>query len=109
MFTADVIAHLVSHERLMSIVEFRHAVRSSFGALPAVLLPFVFLAVSAWSGWATQSALIASAIALTVALVLTAYLAVRRVPLRGWQRLVILAIEAGLGLGVIALQLMAHS
>lgn len=37
VFTADVIAHLVSHERLMSIVEFRHAVRSSFRNLSTEL------------------------------------------------------------------------
>ncbi|WP_018179214.1 hypothetical protein [Jongsikchunia kroppenstedtii] len=109
MFTADLVSHMVVHERIMTRAETRHLVMSSFGALPAVALPFIFLIIAATTGWSVTTALTVSAIALTVALVLIAHLAVRSVELRWWQRVIVLAIEGALGLGVISLQVLAHS
>jgi hypothetical protein len=108
VFTADVISHLVVHERGMTRREMRHALGSSFGALGAVTLPIVFLALSALGVWSVTAALLASTIALIVGLVVIGFLAVRRVPLRWWQRLLALGGEAVLGLAVVALQFLAH-
>ncbi|GAC59276.1 MULTISPECIES: hypothetical protein [Gordonia] len=56
-----------------------------------------------------NAALLASTIALTVALVLICARAVHRVGLSWKQQVVMLTIEAALALAVIALQVMAHS
>ncbi len=109
VFTADIIAHLVAHERLMTRAELRHALRSTFGALGSVALPFVFLGIAAITGWDADSALLASAVALVVILVVVAQRAVRRINLRWWQRLIALGAESVLGLVVIGLQVLAHS
>jgi hypothetical protein len=42
-------------------------------------------------------------------LVLIGWAAVRKIPLKWWQRLIALAAEAALALGVVGLQLLAHS
>ncbi|WP_229670597.1 hypothetical protein [Microlunatus endophyticus] len=109
VFTADAIAHIVSHGRLMTRAEFVHAVRASFGALPAVVLPFLFLGIAAVTDWDVGAALLASTIALVLALVFLAWSAVRRVDLPWWQRPILLGILALLALLVIALQVLAHS
>lgn len=109
VFTADIIAHFIVHEAMMTRAEFRHAFKVSFGALPAVLLPFIFLTISAITGWAVSTALLVSSIALVLALVILAQRAVRRLRLLWWQRLIVLGAEAVLALGVIGLQLLAHS
>lgn len=108
VFTADVISHLVIHERFMTAVEFRHAVAATFGALGAVVLPFAFLASAAWGWWGIDDALRWSVVALVAALVAIGFLAVRRIRLPWWARLVVLAGEALLALAVIGLQVLAH-
>lgn len=108
IFTADLITHFLVHSSLPTRAEFAHTVRSSFGALPAVLLPFVFLAIAAFTDWEARSALIVSALALAASLVLLTYSAVRRLKLGWWQRTVILGIETVLALVVIGLQVLAH-
>ena len=108
VFTADVISHIVVHERMLTRAEAAHTVRSTFGAIAAVIAPFVFLGLAGLGVWSATVALTASAIALLASLVLIGYVAVRRIPLTWYQRLVALGAEAVLGLAVIGLQLLAH-
>ena len=108
VFTADLIAHFLVHEQLPTRKEFVHTVRASFGALPAVALPFIFLTISAFTSWDADSALLVSAIALAGSLILLTQRAVRRLKLGWWQRTIILGIEAVLALAVIGLQVIAH-
>lgn len=108
IFTADLIAHFLVHEQLPTRKEFAHTVRASFGALPAVALPFIFLIISAFTKWDADSALLASAIALAGSLVLLTERAVRRLKLGWWKRTIILGAEAVLALAVIGLQVLAH-
>jgi hypothetical protein len=107
VFVADVVSHMVVHERGMSAAEMRHAVRSSFGALGAVGLPFLFLLFAVFGWWEVHTALTVSAIALIAALVVIGFVAVRRLRMTWWQRLVALGAEAALGLAVVGLQLLA--
>lgn len=107
VFSADVIAHIVVHGNL-SAAELREAIRSSFGALGAVVLPFVFLGLAGLGVWTVETALNASAIALLAALVIIGWIAVRRIPLTWYQRLIALGVEALLGVAVIVLKLIAH-
>ena len=108
VFAADVISHLVVHERFMTSAEFRHAVVTTFGALGAVTLPFLFLVAAAWEWWGTETALDWSAISLVAALIAIAFLAVRKIPLSWQKRLLVLSGEAVLALIVIGLQVLAH-
>ncbi|MFJ2370356.1 hypothetical protein [Microbacterium sp. NPDC087665] len=108
VFTADLVSHLVVHGRLFTQPELRHAVGTSFGALSTVALPFIFLGLAALDVWDTDTALLAGAIALVVSLVVIGWVAVRRIPLTWFQRLVALGAEAVLGLAVIGLQVLAH-
>jgi hypothetical protein len=107
VFVADVVSHIAVHAALPTSPELRHMVRVSFGAVGAVVLPFVFLAAAA-GGWELEKALRASSIALVASLVVIAYVAVRRVQLPLWQRLLVLLAEFALGLLVLALELLAH-
>ncbi|MFT3889701.1 MAG: hypothetical protein QM713_16280 [Arachnia sp.] len=109
VFTADLLSHVVLHERILTRQEFRQALRTSFGALPAVSLPFIFLGVSAATGWDVSSALLASTVALAASLVLVVWRATRRVRLPRWQRFILLCVEAALALVVVGLQVLAHS
>lgn len=108
VFTADMIAHFLSHEKVPNRAEFAHALRVSFGALPAVVLPFILLGISALTHWPVKAALQVSAIGLVVVLVLLGYRAVRKLSVSRWKKLMVLAIEAALALGVIGLQVLAH-
>ncbi|GAA5036019.1 hypothetical protein GCM10025738_22410 [Microbacterium fluvii] len=108
VFVADVVAHLVAHEALPTRQQLREMVASSFGALGALALPFVFLVLAVVGVWTTDAALRASTIALIVALVAIGYAAIRRVDLTFWQRVIALGAEAALGLAVVGLQLLAH-
>lgn len=108
VFAADIVSHLVVHERFMSRTELRHAVLTSFGATGAVGVPFVLLGISALTGWDVTAALWASSAALTVSLLLVGVIAVRKLPLTPLQRLVAVGAEAALGLLVIGLQVLAH-
>lgn len=109
VFTADLIAHFMVHERLTTWAELRHAIRVTFGALPSVAIPFLLLGISALTGWSVESALIASGIALAGALAAVTWAAVRKVRQTWWQGLLLLGIETVLALAVLGLQLLAHS
>lgn len=108
VFTADLISHIVVHGSLFTRPELKHAISSSFGALGTVALPFLFIGLSALGVWAVSGALHASAIALLGSLIVVAWIAVRRIPLTWYQRIVALGAETILGLAVIGLQVLAH-
>ncbi|MFI2557736.1 hypothetical protein [Nocardia farcinica] len=108
VFTADVVAHLVVHERLPTRAEVARALHTVAGGLGAVAVPTVFLLLAVAEVWSVHAALRACTIALIVALVAIAYPAVRRTTLTTTQRVLVLGGEAALGTAVIALQTLAH-
>ncbi|WP_341940181.1 hypothetical protein [Microbacterium sp. LWH10-1.2] len=108
VFTADAVSHVVVHGRFFTRQELGHALGSSFGALSSVALPFVFLGLAGLGVWSAEAALRAGTIALVASLVVIGWIAVRRIPLTWYQRLVALGAEAALGLAVIGLQVLAH-
>ncbi len=107
VFLADVVSHIAVHAVLPTRPQLRHMLRISIGAIGAVVLPFVFLAIAA-RGWELDKALRASSIALVASLIVIAYVAVRRVRLPLWQRLLVLVVEFALGLLVLTLELLVH-
>ncbi|MGA1835826.1 hypothetical protein VD659_02735 [Herbiconiux sp. 11R-BC] len=108
VFVADVISHIAVHAALPTGAEFRQMVGVTAGAIGVVVLPLVFLGLSALGVWSLAAGLRASSIALIAGLVVIGYLAARRVNLPGWQRAIVLLAEAVLALAVIGLELLAH-
>lgn len=108
VFLADVIAGIAIQERLPTSAELKHKMRVSFGAIGAVIAPIIFLAVSVFGGWSLQVGLRAAAIALVVGLVVVTRIAIKRVKLPAWMKLLVLSAAAILGVAVIALELLAH-
>jgi hypothetical protein len=108
VFVADLVSHLAVHATLPTRPELGAMVRVSFGAFVAVVLPLIFIGAAALDLWSIDAALRASIIALVVSLILIGYLAVRRVPMAWWQRLIALGAEFVLGAAVVGLELLAH-
>lgn len=108
IFVADMMAHLLEHRRLFTRAELRHAVSVSFGSAGAVALPVLFLALAALGLWPVERAVRAAAIALIAGLVVIGWLAVRRADLAPGQKALVLLAEAGLAVGVVALEILAH-
>ncbi len=109
IFVADLVSHMLVQQRAMNRVEVAHAVVTSFGALPAVTLPFAFLGAAGLGWWELATALQAAATALIAALVVIGWVAVRRTSMPWWSRLLALGAEALLGLAVVGLQALAHA
>lgn len=108
VFVADFVSHLAVHASTPTRSELRDMIRVSFGAFGAVVLPLVFIGFAALGSWSIDSALRAATIALIMTLVVVGYLAVRRVKMAWWKRVVVLGAEFVLGLAVVGLELLAH-
>lgn len=105
---ADMVSHIAVHAALPSPAEARHMVAVCTGALGVLALPMVFVGVAATGSWTVDGALRASTIALVASLGVVGWLAVRRVALPRWQKLLVLAAEVALGVAVVSLELLAH-
>lgn len=108
VFVADLVAHIAVHAQLPDRAELAHMVSVSTRALEVIVLPLIFVALSAVGFWDVPRALRASTIALIVSLIAIGYLAARRVPLRLGQRLIVLFAEFTLGIAVVLLEVLAH-
>ncbi len=109
VFAADVIAHIAVHQVLPTRSEAQQMFAVSFGALATLVLPMVFLLFAQTERWTVEASLRASTIALIVSLAAIGWLAVRRVKLAWWQRLIVLLLEVVLGVAVVGLELLARS
>jgi hypothetical protein len=109
VFFADVVSHLAVHAQLPDAHERRHMMRVSFGAFAVVLPPIAFLLLAQWDIWSTETALRASSYALLLTLIAISYVAVHRITLPLWQKLLVLFGEFVLGSLVIVLELLAHA
>jgi hypothetical protein len=108
IFVADVVSHLAVHAALPTGPELRRMASVSLGAFSAVVLPLILIGLAAFDLWSLGAAIRASTIALTVTLIAIGYLAVRRVKLAWWQRLIALGAEFVVGAAVVGLELLAH-
>ena len=108
VFVADIVSHLAVHGEVHTRDELRRAVAVSLGAIGAVALPFVFLALASFDVWSVDTALSAAKAALIAALVAIGWFAVRRTRAPWWQKLIVLGAEALLGVAVVGLELLAH-
>jgi hypothetical protein len=102
------VSHIAVHAALPTAAEARHMVAVCTGALGVLVLPMIFVGIAATGSWTVDGALRASTIALVASLGVVGWLAVRRVSLPGWQKLLVLAAEVALGIAVVSLELLAH-
>ena len=109
VFVADVVSHIAVHAALPNRDEMRQIAGVSTSALGVIVLPMVFVVLAAISIWTVEAALRASTIALISTLAAVGYLAVRRVRLPLWQKVLVLFGEVALGLAVVFLELLAHA
>jgi hypothetical protein len=108
IFVADFVSHLAAHGVLPDRSQLRHMLGVSLGALSAIVLPLVLVGLAAVGVWSLDAGLFAAVIVLLATLAAVGFLAVRRARIPTWQKLVVLLAEAGLGLAVIALEVLAH-
>ena len=108
VFVADLVSHIAAHATLPDHSQVRYMLRVSFGALAALVIPFVFVGLAVADVWPIDRALRGASIALVVALVAIGFVAIRRVRLPRWQRLVVLFAEFVLGFAVVGLERLAH-
>ncbi|MBM9468163.1 hypothetical protein [Nakamurella leprariae] len=108
VFVADVVSHIAVHAAFPRPAELRHIAGVSSSALGVLVLPMIFIGLAALDVWTLDGALRASTIALIAALAAAGWLAVRRVRLPRWQKLVVLFAEVVLGVVVVLLELWAH-
>ncbi|WP_162237724.1 hypothetical protein [Agreia sp. Leaf244] len=105
---AELLSHMVVHDRFFSIAEVRHVIRACLGAVVVILAPVVLLALSALGLGSTSTALWLAAVSLVATLVVITALAVRGIKLPWWQRAALLLSVAAAGVGVLQLQILAH-
>jgi hypothetical protein len=109
VFLADMMSHLAVHGAPPDRHERRHMLRVSFGAMGVVVPPIAFLLLAYGGALETDVALRVSSYALVLTLIAIGYVAVHRVTLPLWQKLVVLFGEFALGSLVILLELLAHA
>lgn len=108
VFVADLLSHLTVHAKLPTASELRHMVGVSIGSIGVVVLPMVFLGLARIEVWSIETALLAAVAVQLATLAFVGFLAVRRIALPAWQKLMVLLAEVVLGLAVIGLELLAH-
>ncbi|RKR73465.1 hypothetical protein [Frondihabitans australicus] len=108
VFLADFLSHLTVHAHVPTGPEFRHMVAVSLGAIAVIVVPMALLGLAALGLWGLPVALGGSIGILLATLVVVGYLAVRRIRLPAWQKLLIMLGELVVGAAVIALELLAH-
>lgn len=109
VFVADLVAHITVHGSVPDRAELAHMASVSTSALGVVVAPMILIGLAALGIWPVSAALRVATITLIVSLVVVGYLAARRVRLPLRQRLIVLFAEFGLGIAVVALELLAHS
>lgn len=107
VFLADVVAHIVVAEAFPSRVEAAAMARVSLGASTVLGIPIIALLLATADVLSVETALDTSSGMLVLSLVAIGFLAVRRLRLSGFQRLVVLFSEFLIGALVVALQVLA--
>ena len=108
VFVADFVSHLAVHGDLPTRKELTQMVRASFGSFAAIVLPLFLIGLSAFDVVGLGEALLAATVVLLLTLVVVGYIAVRRVQIPIWHKLIILLSELVLGIVVVLLELLAH-
>ncbi|GAA2845409.1 hypothetical protein [Paenarthrobacter ilicis] len=108
VFVADLIAHMIRDGALPSRPELAHLMYVSFGSLAVIVAPMIVLGLSALGVVGVGPGLRLIALILVGTLVVVTLFAVRKLRVKPWQKVLVLAIMGALGLGVLAIELAVH-
>ena len=108
VLVADVVAHITVHRALPDAATLRHMVAVSGTALGVLVVPLVLLGLAGLGVLQLATALRVVSVVLIVTLVAVGYLAVRRLDLPIGKRLLVLLLEAALGIAVVSIELAVH-
>lgn len=108
-FVSDVISHLAVHQEFPTRVDMVILLRIAGGALGTMVTPVILLALAWAEVMSLDAALRAAMIVYIVTLAVIGWFAVRRSKLQWWKQVLVLLVLIALGLGVVALQTIAHS
>ncbi|GEE02935.1 hypothetical protein nbrc107696_33810 [Gordonia spumicola] len=106
---SDVIAHLAVHKEFPDRHELFVITKTTLGALSSAVVPAALIGLS-WLGvFSIDTALLLAGLTFVVALGVVVWLAVRNADITGEQQLAALAIILGIGLLVLAAQVLAKA
>ena len=108
-FVSDVISHLAAHQSFPSRREVALMLKVAGGALGTIVVPVVLLALAVFGVLDLDTALRSASAVYIATLGLVGWVAVRRSKVIWWKQVLALAILMALGLGVVGLQILAHS
>lgn len=108
VFVADVIAHMTAYNALPSKSVVTHMAQVGFGALTVVIAPILMLALSLAGVLELTTALAVGSRILIITLGVVTFIAVRRLRVPGWQKLLALVTTVALGLLVLVVELAIH-
>jgi len=108
VYIADVLSHMIVHNRLPDAAEHRRIILSTLGASTVALPPLACIAPAAFGLYDVAVGLSAGTAISVATVAAVGFLAVRKLALPRRQRLVILAAEVVLVILVIALELLSH-
>jgi hypothetical protein len=108
VFVADILSHMTVHSSLPNRAELRHIVTVSLGSMVVLIAPMILLGAAALDVIALGGALRAISLVLVATLALVTLVAVRRLRVPLWQKVLSLVVVVVLALAVITLELAVH-
>ncbi|SEA53916.1 hypothetical protein [Leifsonia sp. 21MFCrub1.1] len=105
---SDLVSHMIAHNTLPSIAEFRHMLAVSSRALGVLVVPLIAVGLAVFDVIEDRTGLTIAIVALIVSLAVITWIAVSRTGLSGWRQLAVLAAVVALGVLVVFLEALAH-
>jgi hypothetical protein len=105
---SDFVSHMIVHNTLPSVLEFRHMAAVASRALGVLVVPVIALLLAMGGFVAVRGAMITAIVALIVSLAVVARIGVSRTGLPWWKQLFVLAAIVALGVLVVFLEQLAH-
>ncbi|GAA1440380.1 hypothetical protein [Leifsonia poae] len=106
--TSDLVAHMIVHNKLPTVAEFRHMLAVASRALGVLAVPAIMLLLAFFDVVTARTAVTVSLVSLIVSLAVIAQIAVKRTNLSTVKRLIVLVVIVALGVAVVALESLAH-
>ena len=105
---SDLVSHMIVHDTLPSVPEFRHMLAVSSRALGVLVVPLIAVGLAVFDVIPDRTGLIVAITALIVSLAVIAWIAVARTGLSGWRQLAALGVLVALGILVVFLEALVH-
>ncbi|WP_341267415.1 hypothetical protein [Gordonia malaquae] len=108
-FASDVITHLAVHKHFPDVRTLGVIARTTLGALSSLVLPALLILAAAWDAIEIETALLVAGGIYVAELALIVWLSVRSAAISWQQRAAAMLILVGIGVAVLAIQVLAHA